>query len=120
MKLNLSQELTGERPTSFMENNLESNLKLELPPEVTNPAGGEFLKMWFVGLLADATIPTGDFGDAWSTGFSAHAMLGYMIARSLLLNVSAGYVTFSEKESVQGARSKFFLDSNIVGIKLCF
>ncbi len=100
MKLNLSQELTGERPTSFMDNNLESNLKLELPPEVTNPGGNEFLKMWFVGLLADVSFPIGDFGDFWGTGFSAHAMFGYMIARSLLLNVGVGYVTFSEKESV--------------------
>jgi len=107
MKLNLSQELTGEQPTSFMDNDLESNLKLELPPEVTNPGGNEFLKMWFVGLMADATIPLGDFGDFWSTGFSAHAMIGYMIARSLLLNVSAGYVTFSEKESFPNEENCF-------------
>lgn len=99
MKLNLSQEITNEKQNDLVENNLESNLKLELPPEVTNPGGNEFLKMWFVGLLADATFPLGDFGEGWSTGFSVHAMLGYMIARSLLLNVSAGYVSFSEKES---------------------
>ncbi len=120
MRLSLSQELTGERPTSLMENNLESNLKLELPPEVTNPAGGELLKMWFVGLLADATIPTGDFGDFWSTGFSAHAMLGYMIARSLLLNVSVGYVTFSEKETIQGADFSFSWIPIFVGLNYVF
>ncbi len=101
MKLNLSQELTGEQSPSLMDNNLESNLKLELPPEVTNPAGNEFLKMWFVGLMADATFLLGDEGDFWSTGFSAHAMFGYMIARSLLLNISVGYITFSEKETIQ-------------------
>ena len=99
MKLNLSQEIAGDQPTSFMDNDLESNLKLELPPEVANPGGNEFLKMWFVGILADATIPQGDFGDSWSTGFSAHAMVGYMIARSLFLNISAGYISFSEKET---------------------
>lgn len=107
MKLNLSQELTGERPTSFVDNNLESNLKLELPPEVTNP-GNEFIKMWFVGLLADATFPLGDFGENWSTGFSAHAMLGYMIARSLLVNISVGYTTFGEKQTVQNTSDHSF------------
>ncbi|NNG27063.1 MAG: hypothetical protein HKM87_06025 [Ignavibacteriaceae bacterium] len=120
MKLNLSQEITGEQPTSFMENNLESNLKLELPPEVTNPAGNEFLKMWFVGLLADATLPMGDFGDSWSTGFSAHAMVGYMIARSLLLNVSAGYVTFSEKESVEGVDQSYSWIPIFLGLNYVF
>ena len=107
MKLNLSQELTGEQSPSLMDNNLESNLKLELPPEVTNP-GNEFLKMWFVGLLADATFPLGDFGENWSTGFSAHAMFGYMIARSLLLNISVGYTTFGEKETVQNTSDHSF------------
>jgi hypothetical protein len=120
MKLNLSQELTGERPTSFMENNLESNLKLELPPEVTNPDGNEFIKMWFVGLMADATFPLGDFGEGWSTGFSAHAMLGYMIARSLLLNISVGYVTFTEKESIEGYDASFSWIPVLLGLNYIF
>lgn len=107
MKLQLSQEISGEQPSSFIDNDLESNLKLELPAAVTNPAGNEFLKMWFVGLMADATFPLGDLGNAWGTGFSAHAMFGYMIARSLLLNLSVGYVSFSEKESIQGEESCF-------------
>lgn len=120
MKLNLSQGLTGEQPTSFMENNLESNLKLELPPEVTNPANGELLKMWFIGILADATLPFGDFGDAVSTGFSGHVMFGYMIARGLLLNVSAGYVTFGEKESVQGQDNSWSWIPVLLGLNYIF
>jgi len=120
MKLQLSQEITGERPTSFIENNLESNFKLELPPEVTNPGGNEFLKMWFVGILADATLPLGDFGDYWSTGFSAHVMLGYMISRGLLLNLSAGYVTFTEKESVEGQDVSFSWIPIALGLNYVF
>ncbi len=119
MKLNLSQELTGEQPASFMEKNLESNLKLELPPEVTNP-GNEFLKMWFIGLLADATIPTGDFGNNVSTGFSAHAMFGYMIARGLLLNLTAGYVTFGEKTDVQGLDNSYSWIPILLGLNYIF
>ena len=120
MRLSLSQELTGERPTSLMENNLKSNLKLDLPPEVTNPAGNEFLKMWFVGLLADATFPLGDFGNAVSTGFSGHVMFGYMIARGLLLNLTAGYVTFGEKESVQGQDNSYSWIPILLGLNYIF
>ena len=119
MKLSLSQELTGEQPANLINNNLESNLKLELPPEVTNP-GNEFLKMWFIGLLADATFLLGNEGDFWSTGFSAHAMLGYMIARSLLLNVSVGYVTFSEKETIQNRDFSFSWIPVLLGLNYVF
>jgi len=120
MKLQLSQELTGDRPTSFVDNNLESNLKLELPPGVTSPAGNEFLKMWFIGILADATLPFGDFGEGWSTGFSGHVMVGYMIARGLLLNLSSGYVTFSPKESVEGYDASFSWIPVLLGLNYIF
>ena len=120
MKLQLSQELTGDRPTSFVDNNLESNLKLELPPEVTNPASNEFLNMWFIGILADATLPFGDFGDFASTGFSAHAMFCYMIARSLLLNLSVGYITFSEKESIEGFDNSWSWIPVLLGLNYVF
>jgi len=120
MKLNLSQEITGDQPTSFVNNDLESNLKLELPPEVTNPGGNEFLKMWFVGIMADATLPMGDFGDAVSTGFSGHVMVGYMIARGLLLNLSGGYVTFSEKESIEGVDQSYSWIPVLLGLNYVF
>jgi len=120
MKLQLSQEIAGDRPTSFMDNNLESNFKLELPPEVTNSAGNEFLNMWFIAILADATLPFGSFGDAVSTGFSAHAMFGYMIARSLLLNLSVGYVTFGEKESIEGFDQSWSWIPVLLGLNYVF
>jgi len=120
MKLNLSPDITGGLQNDLVVNNLESNLKLELPPEVTNPGGNEFLKMWFVGLLADVTFPMGDFGDGWSTGFSAHAMLGYMLARGLLLNLSVGYVTFSEKESREGQDYSYSWIPVLLGLNYIF
>ena len=91
-----------------------------LPPEVTNPGGNEFLKMWFVGILADATLPFSDFGDLASTGFSAHAMFGYMIARSLLLNLSVGYITFSEKESIAGFDNSWSWIPVLLGLNYVF
>jgi outer membrane protein W len=100
MKLSLSTDISGEQTATLGNHDLESNMKLELPPGVTNPGGNEFLKMWFVGILADATFPLGDFGDGWNTAFSAHVMVGYMIARSILLNLTVGYVSFSLKESI--------------------
>ncbi|MEJ2505737.1 MAG: hypothetical protein P8Y81_05680 [Ignavibacteriaceae bacterium] len=107
MKLKLSQDITGKVQPTFGNSQMESNLKLDLPANVTNPAGNELLKLWLVGLAADATIPVGDLADGWSTGFSAHAMVGYMIARSILLQLSVGYIKFSEKESVEGVDNSY-------------
>ena len=106
MKLQLPTEITGETSNSFLNHDLESNLKLELPSNVTAP-GTEFMKMWLVGIMADVTFPMGDLGNAWSTAFSGHAMIGYMVARSILINLSVGFVKFSEKESVEGVDNSF-------------
>jgi outer membrane protein W len=70
--------------------------------------------------MADATFPMGDFGDGWSTGFSGHAMVGYMIAKSILLNFSAGYVSFSEKESVEGSDNSFSWVPLLLGVNYVF
>jgi outer membrane protein W len=120
MMLNLSTDISGEQSATLGNHNLETNLKLELPPEVTNPGGNEFLNMWFIGILADATLPLGDFGESWSTGFSAHAMVGYMIARSILLNIAIGYTSFSEKESQEGYDNSFSWIPLLVGLNYVF
>lgn len=120
LKLKLPANITGETTASIIHKNIESNLKLDLPAEVTTPPGDEFMKMWFIGIMADATIPTGDFGDGWSTGFSGHAVVGYMIARSMLLNFSAGYVSFTEKESVEGSDNSFSWVPLLLGVNYVF
>lgn len=119
MKLQLPTEITGETSQSFFNHELESNLQLQIPAEVLTPGNSEFLRMWFVGILADATFPFGDFGDIASTGFSAHAMVGYMIARSLLLNLSVGYVKFSEKE-IQGFSNSYSWIPILLGLNYVF
>ncbi|MBT8378878.1 MAG: hypothetical protein KJN64_06595 [Ignavibacteria bacterium] len=101
MQLQLPTEITGEKSKTFLNHDLESNLKLELPQHVTTP-GGEFMKMWLVGIMADISFPMGDFGDVASIGFSGHAMIGYMIARSLLINLTIGYQTYGAKEEQEG------------------
>ena len=120
MKLKLSREITGSVPPSLGNTQLESNLKLQIPSNLVAPGGNEYIKMWFVGLAADATIPLGDFADGWSTGFSAHAMVGYMIARSILLNLSVGYIKFSEKESVPGLDNSYSWVPIIVALNYVF
>ena len=107
MKLKLRSDLAMNNNASFGNHQLESNLKLELPTTITNPGGSDFLKMWLIGIMADVTFPTGDLGEGWSTGFSGHAMVGYMIAKSILVYLNAGYVTFSEKDAVEGSDNSF-------------
>jgi hypothetical protein len=120
MKLRLPAEITGETSQSLLNQNLESNLQLQVPSDVLAPAGDEFLKMWFLGLMADATFPMGDFGEAWSTGFSGHAVIGYMIAKSMLLNLSIGYTTFSEKESIEGEDVSYSWIPLLLGLNYVF
>jgi outer membrane protein W len=119
MKLQLPTEITGEISHTFLNHDLESNLKLELPSNVAKP-GNEFMKMWLVGIMADVTFPMGDLGDAWSTAFSGHAMIGYMVARSILINLSVGYVKFTEKESVEGADVSFSWIPLLLGANYIF
>jgi outer membrane protein W len=119
MKLQLPTEITGESSQTFLSHNIESNLKLELPQHITAP-GGEFMKMWMVGIMADVTFPMGDFGDTWSTAFSGHAMIGYMVARSILINLSVGFVKFSEKESVEGVDNSFSWIPFLLGANYIF
>ncbi len=119
MKLQLPTEITGESSQSFLNHDLESNLKLDLPQQITAP-GGEFMKMWLIGIMADVTFPMGDLGDAWSTAFSGHAMVGYMIARSIMISLSVGYVKFTEKESIEGADNSFSWIPLLLGANYIF
>jgi opacity protein-like surface antigen len=120
MKLKLRSDLSNQNTATLGNHDLETNLKLKLPVEVTNPGNDAFLKMWFIGVFADATFPLGDLGDSWSTGFSAHAMVGYMIARSILLNIAIGYTSFSEKESQEGFDNSFSWIPLLVGLNYVF
>jgi opacity protein-like surface antigen len=97
LKLKLPAELTGETKQSIINKNLETNLKLNLPAEVAPADMRNFVKgMMMVGILADATFPFGeDFKHVAGTGFSGHAMFGYVVAQSFLLTLRAGYVKYS-------------------------
>ena len=102
LKLKLPADLTGETTQSLVYKNVESNLNLNIAPEVVPPSDmKEFVKgMIILGLLADVSFPMGgdeDFGHFAGTGFSGHAMLGYVVANSWLLTLRGGYVAFGEQ-----------------------
>ena len=102
MKLKLSADLTGETTQSITNKNIESNLNLTLPSELVPLADmKEFVKgMIILGILADVSFPLGgdeDFGHVAGTGFSGHAMLGYVVANSWLITLRGGYVKFGEQ-----------------------
>jgi outer membrane protein W len=103
MRLQLKSDLMSENDNSIISNDLKSNLKLEVPSEVIAPPADmkEFVKgMIILGLLADVSFPLGgdeDFGHIAGTGFSGHAMIGYVIANSWLITLRGGYVKFGEQ-----------------------
>lgn len=100
MKLKLSSAISGETTQTIFHNNLESNLKLEVPATISNPMDmKEFAKgLLMIGLLIDATIPFGeDFKHVAGTGFSGHAFASYILAKTFLLTLRAGYIKFASQ-----------------------
>jgi hypothetical protein len=108
MKLKLKSDFFSETNSTIINNNLESNLNLNIAPEVVAPPLDmkEFVKgMIILGILADASFPLGGegtdtdpkFGHIAGTGFSGHIVLGYIVAKSWLLTLRGGYIKFGEK-----------------------
>jgi len=100
--LKLSMDITGEQEQTFLNHNLETNLKLELPSHVSNPGEmGSFMKgMWVLGLLADVAFPFGDdFKHVAGTGYSIHAIASYAVAAQVLISLRAGYQVFGGQTS---------------------
>jgi hypothetical protein len=101
MSLRLTDELLTETPATLGNHNLESNLKLELPAQITSPPSGELYKgLFFIGALIDMTLPFGeDFKHVAGTGFSGHLFASYVIAKSILLALKVGYVKYGSETS---------------------
>jgi len=107
MKLKLHSDVINIQHQSIFNKNLETNLKLDIPAEVAPPADmKDFVKgMIILGILADVSFPLGGegdildpkFGHIAGTGFSGHAMVGYVVANGWLLTLRGGYVKFGEK-----------------------
>ena len=100
MNLKLNKNLLSETNSSIISNNLESNLKLEVPAEVVTPPADmkDFVKgMMLLGVLADVSFPMGGdegFGHIAGTGFSGHIMFGYMVAKAWMIAIRGGYIAF--------------------------
>ena len=100
MKLQLPAEITGETEESFINRDIESNLKLNVLPEATAPGGmKDFVKgMILLGLLADVSFPLGDentgFKHVAGTAFSGHVVGAYLVSTSFLIALRAGYIKF--------------------------
>ena len=74
LKLNISTDIYSDQTATLGNHNLESNLKLELPAEISAPSGGDLYKgLFLIGALIDMTLPIGDdFKHVAGTGFSGH------------------------------------------------
>lgn len=99
--LKLSNEFSREQNQSFLNHNLETNLKLKLPAEVTSPGGmGDLYKgLWLIGVMIDLSLPLGeDFKNFAGTGFSGHLFASYVIASAFMLELGVGYVAFGEQK----------------------
>jgi len=58
--------------------------------------------LFLIGLSFDISFPIGDdFSNFAGTGFSGHAFVAYMVARSLMLTLSVGYIKFGDTDFSQ-------------------
>jgi hypothetical protein len=103
MKLKLRSDLSTEKTATLGNHNFESNMQLKLPAQLAPSGKMELLKgLFLIGLALDVTFPIGDdFSNFAGTGYSGHAFVAYMIARSLMLTLSVGYIKFGDKEESQ-------------------
>jgi hypothetical protein len=107
MKLKLRSDLMEVNNQRIFNENLESNLKLQLPEQITPPADmKDFVKgMILLGILADVSFPMGGdegFGHIAGTGFSGHVMASYMVATAWMLSLRAGYISFGTQTEEGG------------------
>jgi len=103
MKLKLRSDLSKEHTATLGHHNLKSNMQLKFPAEFAPSGEMELLKgLFLIGLALDVSFPIGDdFSNFAGTGFSGHAFVAYMIARSLMLTLSVGYIKFGDKDDSQ-------------------
>jgi len=102
MKLKLQSDLSKEMTKSLGDHYLESNLKLELPAELSAPSGQDLYKgLWMIGFLLDYTIPFGNEDDGFKhiagAGFSGHIFASYVLSKAFLIGIRAGYIKYGDK-----------------------
>lgn len=105
LKLKLRSDISNETTQTLGNHNFESNMNLKLPANLAPSGQMELLKgLFLIGLALDVTFPVGeDFSNFAGTAFSGHAFVAYMVARSLMLTFSAGYIKFGDKDFGNGS-----------------
>ena len=100
MRLQLKSDFMSENNNSIINNNLESNLKLEVPSEVTAPPADmhELVKgLMLLGILADVSFPMGSddgFKHIAGTAWSGHVEFSYFVSPMFRIMFRAGYINF--------------------------
>jgi hypothetical protein len=70
-----------------------------------------------VGAGVDIMLPTGSFGDSWSTGFGGTAEFDYAFAPRFSVTGKTGYLTWSGKNLPSGATATYSGVPLLAGIK---
>lgn len=108
MRLQLKSDFMSENNNSIINNNLESNLKLEVPSEVTAPPADmhELVKgLMLLGILADVSFPMGSddgFKHVAGTAWSGHVEFSYFVSPMFRIMFRAGYINFGTQSESGG------------------
>jgi outer membrane protein W len=100
MNLKLNQNLLSETNSSIINNNLKSNLKLEVPAAVVSPPADmhELVRgLMLLGILADVSFPMGSdngFKHIAGTAWSGHIEFSYFVSPMFRIMFRGGYINF--------------------------
>lgn len=100
MRLQLNTDPLPENQQSFLNTELESNLKLEVPSYASLPGDMKdfYRGLFLLGFLADVSFPMGSddgFKHIAGTAFSGHVVASYFLSESFFLALRAGYIKFA-------------------------
>ena len=108
MRLQLKSDLMSETNSSIINNDLKSNLKLEIPAEVVTPSADmhELVKgLMLLGILADVSFPMGSddgFKHIAGTAWSAHLVFSYFVSPAFRITFRGGYINFGTQSESGG------------------
>jgi len=100
LKPQLLSEIANEKKACYTNNNIETNLKLKLQPEIISTNEKNLSDAtWLIGILLDVSLPGVNLESKLKTGYSGQLYAGYLVSNTFLLSLKIGYIKFGTGEN---------------------
>jgi len=106
---------------SLSDKELKSSLNLAIPESLIKMQSEYAMRAKMLLMLhLILAFPTGNFGDAYSTGIGANATFGYMLYPYLMLTASLGYLSWGSAEDIPGVDISASSVPFLLGVRYLF